>query len=85
MLGLTDAQRKTFAEIVDAIPSSKLFNEIGNGNGAGEGTAAGELQKKVEKAMSDDKKMSYSDAVRKVLASDKDLAKRYNEESTARN
>ena len=35
--------------------------------------------------MSDDKKMSYSDAVRKVLASDKDLAKRYNEESTARN
>ena len=81
MLGLTDAQRKTFAEIVEAIPSSQLFKELGAGNGTGEATAAGELTKKVEKLMSEDKALKYSDAIKKVLASDKDLAKRYSEEN----
>lgn len=81
MLGLTDAQRKTFAEIVEAIPSSQLFDEKGSGNGTGEATAAGELTKKVEKLMSEDKQMSYSDAVKKVLASDAGLSKRYAEEN----
>lgn len=84
MLGLTDAQRKAFGEIVAAIPSSKLFNEVGSGSGVVEGTAAAELNAKVEKAMSEDGKLTYSDAVRKVLASDKELAQRYSEENSTR-
>jgi len=81
MLGLTETQRKEFTEIVSAIPSSKLFGEVGSGNGVVEGTAAAELNNKVQKLMSDDKALKYSDAVRKVLASDKALAERYNAEN----
>ena len=81
MLGLTDAQRKTFGEIVEAIPASNLFTENGSGGGSVEGTAAAELTKKVASEMEKDKKMSYSDAVKKVLASDAGLSKRYNEEN----
>jgi len=82
MLGLTDAQRKTFAEIVEAIPSTNLFSESGAGSSITEGTAAAELNGKVQKLMSEDKALKYSDAVRKVLASDKALAKRYEVEMT---
>lgn len=85
MLGLTEAQRKAFAEIVKGIPTSRLFGEAGSGDdGSDDGSAAGELNKKVEKAMSEDKQLQYSDAVRQVLASDKDLANRYSEENRVR-
>lgn len=79
MLGLNDAQRKTFAEIVEAIPSSKLFTEVGNAGGA-EGSAQAEIAKRIEKLMSEDKGMKYADALKKVIASDKELAKRYQDE-----
>ena len=82
MLGLTDAQRKTFAEIVEAVPSSNLFSETGSGSSVAEGSAAAELSGKVTKLMSEDKALKYSDAVRKVLASDKGLAKRYETENS---
>lgn len=81
MLGLTDAQRKAFAEIVEAIPSSKLFGERGS-SVAAEGTAAAELASRITKTMSEDSKLTYSDALRKVIASDKDLASRYAAEMT---
>lgn len=81
MLGLTEAQRKAFSEIVEAIPSSKLFGERGS-SVAAEGTAAAELANRIEKAMSEDSKLTYSDAVRKITASDPALAQRYAEEMT---
>lgn len=81
MLGLTDGQRKAFAEIVDAIPSSKLFGEVGKAVAA-EGSAAAELEARIQKSMSEDNKLTYSDALRKVIASDKDLAARYSAEQT---
>ena len=80
MLGLTDTQRKAFAEIIEAIPSSKLFNEVGSGS-ATEGTAFAEIQSRTQKLMSEDKKLTYSDALKKVIASDPDLGKRYEEET----
>lgn len=80
MLGLTEPQRKVFAEIIDAIPSSKLFKELGNDGGTG-GSAKVELDKKITKLMSEDKTLKYTDALKKVIASDKDLAKRYDEET----
>ena len=81
MLGLTDAQRKTFAEIVEAIPSSKLFGEVGKATAA-DGSAQAELTARIQKEMSEDSKLDYATALRKVIASDKDLAGRYASEMT---
>lgn len=82
MLGLTDAQRKSFKEIVEAIPSSKIFGEVGSSDNVADGTAALELNKRVEKMMSENKSLSYADAVKKVVASDKNLAKQYEQENS---
>ena len=79
MLGLTEGQRKVFAEVISLVPSTKLFTEIGDNKGA-EGAAAKELASRIEKSMSEDKKLTYADALRKVIASDKGLAKRYEDE-----
>jgi hypothetical protein len=81
MLGLTDAQRKTFAEIVEAIPSSKIFGEVGK-TVAADGSAQAELTARIQKEMSEDNKLDYATALRKVIASDKDLATRYASEMT---
>ena len=80
MLGLTDSQRKAFAEIVKAIPQGSLFSENGHG-GDTEGTAVAELGTKVEAAMKDDNKLTYSDAVRQVLSKNPDLSARYRKET----
>ena len=79
MLGLTEAQRKTFAELVESIPSSQLFKEKGKSN-AIEGSAFTEIDTKAKKLMSEDKGLAYSDAVNKVCSENKDLAKRYESE-----
>lgn len=79
MLGLTEAQRKTFAELVESIPSSQLFKEKGKSN-AIEGSAFSEIDTKAKKLMSEDKGLAYSDAVNKVCSENKDLAKRYESE-----
>ena len=79
MLGLTEAQRKTFAELVDSIPSGQLFNEEGNNN-AVEGSALAEVEAKAKVMMSEDKELSYSDAVNKIFSENKDLAGRYQKE-----
>lgn len=83
MLGLSDAQRKTFCEIVDSIPASKLFAELGSDNAVQAGTVQAELESRIQKVMSEDKAMHYSDALRKVITSDKVFAKRYDEETKA--
>ena len=79
MLSLSATQRSTFAEIVGNIPKSNLFDEKGSG-GAPADSATAELQTKVEAVRKNDEKMTYSDALTQVLADNKDLAKRYEEE-----
>ena len=79
MLELTEAQRKTFAELVESIPAKQLFKEEGDGNAAG-GTAFKEIETKVASLMSEDKALKYSDAVAKVCSENKELADRYNAE-----
>lgn len=79
MLGLTEAQRKEFAEIVKEIPASKLFGETGS-NRVAEGSAAAEVEAKCKKLMSENKGMTYADAVRRLMSEDKALAERYESE-----
>ena len=79
MLELTEAQRKTFAELVNSIPSSQLFNEKGSGQ-ATEGSAMKELEAKVKVMMSEDKELSYSESVIKVCKENEGLADRYAKE-----
>jgi hypothetical protein len=79
MLGLSDKQRAEFSEIVTAIPATKLFSE--NGTGAStEGTAFSEIDTKAKKLMSENKGMSYSDAVNGVVKANPELANRYEQE-----
>ena len=86
MLGLNEAQRKEFAELISAIPEARLFNEMGKGSGAGatEGSAAALLKSKAEKLMSEDKALSYSAALRKVIASEPALAAQHEQESAGK-
>ena len=79
MLELTEAQRKTFAELVNSIPSSQLFNEKGSGQ-VSEGSAIKEIELKVKTMMSEDKALSYSEAVITVCKENKELADRYAKE-----
>ena len=76
MLELTEAQRKTFAELVNSIPSSQLFSEKGSGQ-VSEGSAVKEIELKVKTMMSEDKALSYSEAVITVCKENKELADRY--------
>jgi hypothetical protein len=85
MLGLTESQRKEFAELIAAIPEARLFTEIGAGHsGAVAGSAAASLKEKAEKLMSEDKALSYSAALRKVIASEPALAAQHEQESVGK-
>ena len=76
MNGLNEKQRKAFAELVSAIPKTNLFSEVGHG-GNSEGTALGEIENKVKKLMSEDKELTYSDAIKSVFEQNPELAHRY--------
>lgn len=79
MFGLDEAQRKTFAEIIENIPAGQLLKEKGDGTGT-EGTAFAEIESKIKKLMSEDKAIKYSDALNTVCQENKELAERYNKE-----
>ncbi len=79
MKGLTATQRKSFGELVSAIPASNLFNEVGHG-GSAAGTAFAEVENMTKKLMSDDKALTYSDAVKRVFEENPELANRYENE-----
>ena len=79
MKDLNETQRKTFAELVNAVPASNLFDEIGNG-GNTEGSAFAEIEGKVKKLMSEDKQLRYADAVKSVCEENPKLAHRYETE-----
>lgn len=80
MQGLNEKQRKAFSELVTALPKTEVFNEVGHG-GNNEGTAFAEIESKAKKLMSEDKAMSYSDAVKRVCEENPKLANQYEKES----
>jgi len=79
MTELSEKQRATFSEIINAIPSTKMFKEIGAQN-ASENSAEVEVDTKVKTLMKENKEMTYSEAVNKIFAENKELGKRYNKE-----
>lgn len=80
--GLSEAQKTEFETKVvkNLVPAgSVLANEIGSGEGGGSVAAAEELHTKTQAEMAE-KKVDYTTAMKSVLASDNDLAKRVNAE-----
>lgn len=83
MAGLSKEQRAEFSEIVNSVPTktAQLFQEIGSGSREiTAGTAAEELNNRIVELQESDKSLKYSDALRQVLAADKNLAAKYSEE-----
>ena len=83
MQGLTKEQRKCFTEIVKEIPATHMFKELGKGTGT-PGTAYAEITTKIEAMQKTDPKMKYSDALKRVVAENPELGKRYEEESNGK-
>lgn len=86
-LSLNTAQRKQFNELMSKIPNRRLMDELGKDQGA-EGSALEEVRQKanelVEKEKAAGKDITYGMAVKKVMASDKALASRYNDEKESK-
>lgn len=81
---LSPAQRTAFSTLVAELPKmgSALFSEVGK-NAMNEGTAAAQLEALVATEQKADAKMSYSDALKKVLAANPELETRYDQELVA--
>lgn len=77
---LSDAQSQQFSALVAQLPSVSLFNELGSGEVFAEGTAEAEVEAKIKAAQKADDKLSYSDALKKVMSENKGLSERYNAE-----
>ncbi len=74
---LNDAQRTAFSALIQAMPESKLFSEIGDAGKTEVGVFA-EVETAVKAARAADAKLSYADASKKVFKENPELAKRYN-------
>ncbi len=79
MKALSEGQRKIFAELVNTIPEAGMFTEVGHGGNA-DGTAFAEIETKAKKLMSDNKAITYTDAVKRVCEENPSLANRYETE-----
>lgn len=81
---LSVEQMQKFTAIVAELPKNQVFTEVGQGQGAAEGTALAEVEAKVNLKMSESekagKKMSYSDALKEVMTENKGLDQRYTDE-----
>lgn len=76
---MNDAQRVAFAALINELPKTQIFTEVGSG-GAAEGTAGAELNAKIEAVQKENPKMAYSDALKKVLVDNPGLEARYDAE-----
>lgn len=81
---LNSTQRKQFNEIVDKLPTLKMFNEQGKTGGIAEGSAADTVMKKAHEKLAEAKKageeITLGQAKTQVLKGDKELKARYDEE-----
>lgn len=77
---LSATQRTSFTEVLNELPKTQVFNEIGTGTGAADGTAQAEVNAKIEAKMKTDPKMKYSDALKAVMSENSGLEERYDSE-----
>lgn len=81
---LNSTQRKQFNEIVDKLPTLKMFDTKGSTGGIAEGSAAETVMKQAHEKVAEAKKageeLTLGQAKTRVLNSDKDLKARYDEE-----
>lgn len=80
MKGLTKAQRTAFSTLIAQLPA-QVFSELGT-TGAPEGTGLAEVGAKVDAKLAANPKMTYSDAVKEVMAENKGLEEHYDSELT---
>jgi hypothetical protein len=76
---LSKDQRTAFSTLMNELPTSNLFNEIGTKE-AGEGTAQAEVDAKIDAKMKANDKLSYSEALKQVMSENKGLEERYDSE-----
>lgn len=77
---LDDGQRKQFADLCAAIPGKQIFKEVGSDKVLSDGSAALEVDTKINALMASDKSLTYSSALKKVMSEDAGLAERYDTE-----
>lgn len=81
MATLNVAQKATFSTLLQELPKTQIFSEIGSKEADGEGTATAEVEAKVtEKMVASEKSgkvMKYSEALKEVMSENDGLEKRY--------
>lgn len=77
---LSAEQRTQFSALLKELPKTQIFDELGTGAAATEGTAEAEMEAKTKHVMSENKDMKYADALKKVLSENPGLTERYNTE-----
>jgi hypothetical protein len=85
MLALSETQRDQFRNIMNSLPTRKLFGEIGDaGDSAPAETAAGKVEAAVQsKIKASEGKLAYSVALAQVMKENPQLASEYNKEMDA--
>lgn len=82
MSGLTQPQRDSFVNIVNGLPkSADLFSEQGD-NGDASSSATKALDLKAQDMMKADRNLKYSEALKRVLALEPELASAYEAEQS---
>lgn len=81
---LNEAQTAKFSTLVTQLPSLTMFKEIGGSSDLVEGTAQAEVESKIKASMEADGKLTYGDAMKKVMSENEGLAERYNAEVTGK-
>lgn len=76
MESLNKAQRVAFSTLLNQIPASQVFNEIGSGAAAAATTTA-EVEVLVKAKMDSNKALKYSEALKMVMSENKGLEERY--------
>jgi len=77
---LNDAQLAKFSDLINQLPSLEIFKEVGASEAFNDATATAQLDTLIASTMKANESMKYSDALKKVLSENKELAKRYEEE-----
>lgn len=81
MLTLSKTQRKLFSELVAALPKANIFGEIGDGGDTNtDADNAGAKLQKMASEVSEKEKLSFSDALAKIVRENPELAKKHEQE-----
>ena len=76
---LNHAQRAEFSDLVANLPKNQMFTENGDGGKEVDTSAQAEVEAKVEEVLKANDKLSYSDALKKVMSENAGLEQKYDE------